>query len=466
MVLQDSVATADIQRTAATLSRRYGGTARSYYQTTVHGYSARGLSDYQARRLATDSSVRAVYQDGTARASGVSSSGTVEPVPWGLDRLDQRSLPLDNRPFNSRGGAAATVYLVDTGISRNQAEFGDRARVGADFVGGDGSDCHGHGTQVAGIVGGAAHGVAREIRLVALRALDCRGQGPDSAVLDALEWVNRNGTHPGVILLGLAMDQSPLADQAVRKLVDAEYPTVIPAGDNATDSCGAGRVAESLTIAATDRTDTRLATSNRGPCVTYFAPGGEIPTIGRDGRESRLSGTAPAAAHTAGVVAGYLGTHPYAMPADVRSALARAAVPGAVTDPGTSTPNSMVNVAYPLDPEVPTCRGGGNPGGRSIPTDGTPATSTIAVSGCPPTGAPAHIRVYVDHPRVSDLRLELVDPVGRVSPLPGGTGSGPVRLMSAVSLPGGDRNGIWTLRVTDTGTAGPGRLDQWVLSFE
>ncbi|GAA3005955.1 S8 family serine peptidase [Actinokineospora diospyrosa] len=461
VVLNPSTAQPD--RTAATLSRRYGGTPQSYYRSTLYGFSTRGLTASQATRLAADPLVRTVYQDGTARAAQAA-------VPWGLDRLDQRQLPLDNRPFASRGGAGATAYLIDSGITSNQAEFGTRARVGADFLGGTGVDCHGHGTHVAGVVGGKTHGAAKETALVALRVLGCDGLGRDSHVLDAVEWVTRNGTRPAVVTMSVTMDQAGAGDEAVRRSIDAEFTYVVAAGNDSADSCGfsPGRVSEAITVAATDRTDTRPAWSNYGRCVDFFAPGSDIPSLGRLGQEVRMSGTSVAAAHVAGIVAGYIARNPFAMPADVRVALSRAMVTGAVLSPGDGSPNQLANVAYPLDPEVPTCRGGANTTDVVIPDNGTTATSVIGVGGCPPTGAPGRVRVYLDHADVNDLRIDLVDPLGRVYELEqvGGTDPvGPLRKIYAISPPGGDRNGAWTLRVSDQVRTGTGRLDQWVLSF-
>ncbi|WP_104482361.1 S8 family serine peptidase [Actinokineospora auranticolor] len=461
VLLNDAVPTTQIERTASTLSRRYGGKPKSFYRATLRGFTTQGLTATQANRLAEDPIVRTVYQDGTTRAAS---------QPWGLDRIDQRALPLDYAPFYSRGGAGAVVYLIDSGITRNEAEFGTRASVGADFLGGDGTDCHGHGTHVAGTVGGKTYGVAKETALVALRVLNCQGQGADSQVLDAVEWVTRNGTHPGVAVLGLTMDQAEVGAEAVRRMVDAEFTTVVAAGNDGADACGfgPGRTEEAITVAATDRTDTRLPSSNYGRCVDFFAPGGQIPSLGRNGTEVVMSGTSMAAAHVAGIAAGYLARHPYAMPQDVRVALSRAVVSGAVVNPGAGSPNQQANVAWPMDSEVPTCEGGGNPNPVAIPDDGTSVISVITPGGCPPTGAPGRVRVYLDHPRVGDLAIDLIDPTGRVFPLEtagGDDGSGQVRRIYGVSPSGSDRNGPWTLRVADRRPGAVGRLDKWVVSF-
>ncbi|MBM7772865.1 subtilisin family serine protease [Actinokineospora baliensis] len=450
-------------RTAATLSRRYGGTPQSYYRSTLYGFSTRGLTASQATRLAADPLVRTVYQDGTARAAQAA-------VPWGLDRLDQRQLPLDSRPFASRGGSGATAYLIDSGITPNQAEFGTRQRVGADFLGGSGIDCNGHGTHVAGVVGGKTHGVAKETALVALRVLGCDGLGRDSHVLDAVEWITRNGTRPGVVAMGVTMDQAGAGDEAVRRSIDAEFTYVVAAGNDGADACGfgPGRVSEAITVGATDRTDTRPAWSNHGRCLDFFAPGGEIPSLGRQGQEVKMSGTSMAAAHVVGIVAGHLARNPFALPDDVRTALSRAAVPGAVLSPGDGSQNQLANVAYPLDSEVPVCRATGNTTDVVIPDNGTAVTSAITLS-CPPTGALGRARVYLDHQDVNDLRIDLVDPRGRVYELEqvGGTDpSGAVRKTYTVPAPAGDHSGTWTLRVTDLVRTDTGRLDQWVLSFE
>ncbi|GLZ41467.1 S8 family serine peptidase [Actinokineospora sp. NBRC 105648] len=455
-------ATTSVGGTAATLTRRYGGTVRSQYTATLRGFSVRGLSESQATRLAADPAVRTVFQDGTAAAAA---------TPWGLDRLDQRQLPLDSAPFsaNSGTGAGATVYLIDSGIVRDTAEFGDRIRVGADLLGGNGLDCAGHGTAVASVVGGKVHGVAKEAALVGLRVLDCTGTGPDSAVLDAVEWVAHNGTHPGAVAMSVTMDQTGVGDEAVRALIDAEFPTVVAAGNAGADACGTSpaRVAEAITVAATDRTDTRPAYSNYGRCVDFFAPGSGVPALRLGGGEVSPSGTSMAAAHVAGIVAGWLGRNPYSLPAAVQSALYRAAVPGAVRDPGTGSPNQLANVAYPMSSELPVCGPTGNPTDVVIPDNGTTVTSTIGLS-CPQTGAPGQVRVYLAHPRVGDLRIDLVSPTGVLYPLEqvgGDDGSGAVRRTYSVPNPSGWVNGTWTLRLSDGKRGAAGLLDKWVIGF-
>jgi subtilisin family serine protease len=280
---------------------------------------------------------------------------------WGLDRIDQRTLPLDGRYSPRSAGAGVTTYLIDTGLDTGHPQFGGRASIGRDFFGGAGRDCAdelgiGHGTFVAGILGGASTGVANRVRLVALKAVAC-GEGADpisrkrqvTLLVKALRWILRHGTHPAVVNMSLALDRrSARLDNAVKAVVAAGFPIVAAAGNHNTDACGlspagVGRV---ITVAAADRRDrswrdNSFTGTGWGSCVDLYAPGkGITSTVAGDGiyRYAGVGATSWATPFVTGVVAQYLQRRPAASPHRVAKWLHRHATRGVVrqTPPGTT----------------------------------------------------------------------------------------------------------------------------------
>lgn len=266
--------------------------------------------------------------------------------PWGLDRIDQRSSQLDDK-FHYEGatGQGVTVYVIDSGIRISHNEFGGRASHGYDFVENDATaqDCNGHGTHVAGTVGGDTYGVAKSANLVAVRVADCAGGSTEMIVADGVEWVTQHASEPAVVNMSVGWDPSQPIDNAVQTSINSGLPYAIAAGNEDQDACNESpaRVGDAMTIAAIDENEARAQypdpnnpASNYGSCVDWFAPGDNVLSayIGSDTDTQRLNGTSMAAPHTAGVAALYLEDHPSASPQEVRNAIYDATTKNAVSD--------------------------------------------------------------------------------------------------------------------------------------
>jgi subtilisin family serine protease len=320
------------------------------------------LDPAEARRLAADPNVRVVEQDRIVRVAATQR----DPV-WGLDRIDQRSATPSKTYTPTADGNSVHAYIIDTGIKLAHQQFGGRATYGYDFVSGDpyADDCDGHGTHVAGTVGGSTYGVAKKVRLVAVRVLDCQGAGYLSDVIDGVDWVTENARRPAVANMSLGGTRSTALDAAVQAGIDSGVTFVVAAGNENINSyrVSPAAVAAAITVAATDTRDRRASFSNWGSTVDLFAPGVGIRSAYKSSTTATavMSGTSMAAPHVAGAAALVLDAAPAYRPVQVRDYLVAKATTGKVTDL-RSAPNRLLYVSPP--PAAPVITTASLPAGR------------------------------------------------------------------------------------------------------
>lgn len=329
VVLDPGVTRAD--EVAAEHAERYGAQIVHVYEDALKGYAATFPA---GRERAVSDDARVLYVE----PDSVMTASTTQPnPPWGLDRIDQRTLPLSGTFTYFNTGSGVKAYIIDTGIRFTHTQFGGRAINGVDYVdGGSANDCNGHGTHVAGTVGGSTYGVAKSVTLVAVRVLDCSGSGYTSDVIAGVNWVtgNHSSGQPAVANMSLGGGPSSALDTAVRNSITDGVSYAIAAGNSGANACNysPARVGEAMTISATGSTDTRASWANYGSCVDWFAPGVSITSAWytSDTATRTISGTSMAAPHTAGVAALYLQGNRSASPSTVRTALYNLTTKGVV----------------------------------------------------------------------------------------------------------------------------------------
>lgn len=324
-----------------------GGEVLYTYTTAIKGFTIRvpeQAADRVADALRRNPNVESVEQDGVVYAIGTQS-----PATWGLDRIDQRSRPLDNSYTYNQDGTGVSVYVMDSGINYGHVDFGGRAVFGYDAIGGlssPGSDCNGHGTHVAGTVGGTTWGVAKNTRLVSVRVLGCNGSGSWSGVLAGVDWITANGTKPGVVNMSLgASGSNSTLENAITNSINSGFTYSIAAGNNNANACNytPARTPAAITVGSSTSTDARSSFSNYGSCVDLFAPGSSITSTYHTSATATatMSGTSMAAPHVAGVAALYLQANSGASAVQVRDAIVNGATQGIVTS-SSSTNNHLL----------------------------------------------------------------------------------------------------------------------------
>lgn len=320
-----------------------GGRITRTYERVLKGFVV-AMSPQAARLLANDRRVRYIEQDSLMFAIATQANAT-----WGLDRIDQRDLPLSTTYTYDADGSGVHGYIIDTGILSSHTEFGSRVSpVGFTSIN-DGrgtTDCNGHGTHVSGTIGGSTYGVAKQVTLHAVRVLSCSGSGATSGVIAGVEWVTNNHVKPAVANMSLGGGASTALDQAVRNSIAAGVTYSIAAGNSNANACNSSpsRVGEALTVGASTMSDSRSSFSNFGTCVDLFAPGSSITSAWYTSNTATntISGTSMAAPHVAGAAALYLDVNPTATPPTVNAAVVSASTPNRLANVGTGSPNRLL----------------------------------------------------------------------------------------------------------------------------
>ncbi|MFE5678106.1 S8 family serine peptidase [Streptomyces erythrochromogenes] len=330
------------------LAKKYGGKLERAYGSKVNGFSASGLTEKEAKRLAADPAVGTVVQNKRFTINETQE----KPPSWGLDRIDQAATAGDQKyTYPDGGGEGVTAYVIDTGVRTTHKDFGGRATSGFDAIDNDetADDGNGHGTHVAGTIAGASHGVAKKAKVVAVRVLDDNGSGTTEQVVAGIDWVTQNHSGPSVANMSLGGGADEALDAAVKRAIDAGVSFAVAAGNESSDA-GQGspsRVPEALTVASSTEDDQQSDFSNFGSVVDLYAPGSEITSAWNDSDTGvkTISGTSMASPHVAGAAALYLAANPSATPADTAAALTGAATKGAIKNPSSGTANKLLKVA-------------------------------------------------------------------------------------------------------------------------
>jgi subtilisin family serine protease len=335
---------AAVSAQATSLAAEYGAQVSRTYSTALQGFAVHASAE-QARQLAADDAVSYVQQNQKFTVNDTQAN----PPSWGLDRIDQVDLPLDSSYTYATTADNVTAFVIDTGVRATHETFGGRVTGGFDAVDGDGDpdDGYGHGTHVAGTIGGSEYGVAKGVNIVPVRVLDDSGSGTTEQVAAGIDWVAANHSGPSVANMSLGGGVDEVLDQATQGAIASGVTFAVAAGNSAADAStfSPARVPEAITVAASDDADGQASFSNFGSIVDIYAPGVDITSAWNDSDTGTdtISGTSMATPHVAGAAALYLSANPTATPAAVAAALTGAASPDKITNPSAGTPNLLLH---------------------------------------------------------------------------------------------------------------------------
>ncbi|NGO14282.1 S8 family peptidase [Streptomyces sp. HC44] len=329
------------------LAQQYGGSLKRTYASAVNGFSASGLSETEAKRLAADASVAKVVQNKKFHIDATQAN----PPSWGLDRIDQTETAGDDAyNYPDSAGEGVTAYVIDTGVRVSHSDFGGRASDGFDAIDNDDTaqDGNGHGTHVAGTIAGEAHGVAKKAKIVGVRVLDDQGSGTTEQVVAGIDWVTANHSGPSVANMSLGGTVDEALDAAVQKAIASGVTFAVAAGNESADASqgSPARVPEAITVASSTEDDQQSDFSNFGSVVDLYAPGSEITSDWNTGDDATntISGTSMATPHVAGAAAVYLAGHPDATPDQVSQALTDGATADTISNASPGTPNKLLKI--------------------------------------------------------------------------------------------------------------------------
>ena len=329
---------------AEEMALTHNGKLKHIYKNALNGFAVE-MSPADAERLSEDFRVEYVEEDAV-----VTADVTQNNPPWGLDRIDQRNRPLSATYTYNWTGSGVRAYVIDTGILTSHTQFGGRASNLFDAFGGNGQDCNGHGTHVAGTIGGSTFGVAKNALLRGVRVLNCSGSGSTSGVIAGVDWVRNNHIAPAVANMSLGGGASSTLDTAVNNLSNAGVTIAVAAGNSNVDACtqSPARAANAITVGSTTQSDARSSFSNFGTCVDIFAPGSGILSAWWTSTtaSATLSGTSMASPHVAGAAALYKQANPSASAGTIRNALVNNATTNVLSGVGSGSPNRLLYTLF------------------------------------------------------------------------------------------------------------------------